>query len=108
MIAHIPQWVVVAFYWIPLALCAVGYTVRTTKEIKHDLNDRRQSDLLPHGYYYPSVTIGTIAGRLLLTVTPLINIAAFVTDLGIDMIGHALDVIGKTLDCPIVSSRRAK
>lgn len=108
MIAHIPQGVVVVFYWIPLALCAVGYTVRTAKEIKHDVNDRRQSDLSPHAYYYPSVTVGTIVGRLLLTAAPLINIAAFVTDLGIDMIGHAFDVISKTLDHPIVSSRRAK
>lgn len=108
MIAHIPQWVVVAFYWIPVALCAVGYTVRTAKEIKRDLNDRRQSDLSPHAYYYPSVTVGTIVGRLLLTVTPLINIAAFVSDLGLGMISRTYELACKAFDRPLVPSRRVK
>ena len=108
MIAHIPQWVVVAFYWIPLILCTVGYTVRTAKEIKHDVNDRRQSDLSPHAYYYPSVTVGTIVGRLLLTAAPLINIAAFVTDLGLDMISRTYELACKAFDHPLVPSRRVK
>ena len=55
-------------YWLPLALCIVGYSFKTWKEYQSEILDREKTD-----YYLPTLKIGTIVGRVILSFVPFAN-----------------------------------
>lgn len=79
-------------YGIFVILCAIGYAVEITRDTRSDVNKRAEysrelaewrelhskDEWKRPQAYRPTVTIGTIFGGLVLTVTPALNIIAFV------------------------------
>jgi len=91
-------------YWLPLVLCAIGYSVRTIKQIQGIKAYRERSGkLTDHVPYVHDLTVGTVLWRVLLTVTPVINILALSFSLLTDMVGQVLSWVGSVLDFKLVS-----
>lgn len=75
-------------YYIPTALCLVGYFIKTCKEFVRDREDRERYDRL---------TYGEIILRLLGSFTPVLNILCVVLDLS--------KYFFKFLSMPVVPSK---
>lgn len=88
-------------YWLPLILCAIGYTGRTWV---HANELRNPSDKWSYKYSNP-ITVGTIIGRILLTVTPCVNVIALVFGLSYDMLGSIFKWVGTVLEFELVKKR---
>lgn len=69
-------------YWIPLVLCAIGYSYRTYVQIQ----DIKRYSKDKHAHYVPDLTVGTIVWRMFLTVTPIVNILSFSFSILEDMV----------------------
>jgi hypothetical protein len=92
----------VGLYWVPLFLCAIGYSVRLIKEVRKDKEDRAECRKGSYNYYHPSVTIGTIVFYALVSIAPGTNLVALVLHIGYDMLASVFEAIGKVLDKPLV------
>lgn len=88
-----------ALYWLPLAFCLVGYTMKCWSDYRHDLAKRAER------FYSPTITVGTIIGRAFLSVTPVANIFAGVFDVAPKVFGDFLSWIGRVFDKPLVKPR---
>jgi len=88
-------------YWIPLVLCAVGYTIRTIKQIQHI----KAYELGENVRYVQDLTVGTVLWRVVLTVTPIVNVLALSFSLGFDMLGWMWKWIENILDIKLVSKK---
>lgn len=64
-------------YWLPMILCVIGYSGRTWVQVKNIRN--RKS-------YVPPLTVGTILGRAICSVTPILNVVCLVFGLSYDML----------------------
>lgn len=91
----------VLLYWVPLIICAVGYTLRTISDYRKD-HVRRNSDQ----HYYPTLTLGTIIGRVLVTFIPVANIGTAAFDVGFDMMRWFFSWIGRVFNQPLVPKRK--
>jgi len=83
-------------YWIPMVLCAYGYTARTFKRYR-DCREKRDA-----GAYFKSDTLGTLIGRTIVTICPIANLFAAIFDLGPRLFGSFFRVIGEVFDQPLV------
>lgn len=93
-------------YWLPVAVCSVGYTIRCFKQYRKEIDMRAAHELSPHNsYYLPRLTIGTLVGRLIVTFVPVANLVATICDVGYEMLRGTLDWIGEALDIPLVPKR---
>lgn len=92
-------------YWFPLGICLVGYTVRLVCLVKKDLANRREA-AVPGNHYFPSVTVGSILGMVLLSFVPLVNLMAAVFDLTPWMLPKVCDWFRDLLDIPLVPRRK--
>lgn len=90
-------------YWLPLVWCLLGYTQRTANDVSRDVVER---DLKPK-FYYPRITVGTVVGRLLVSVVPVANLVALVCDLGPKALMRTIDWFGRVLDFPLVPVRKS-
>jgi hypothetical protein len=88
-------------YWLPLLLCAVGYTIRTIKQIQHI----KAYELGENVRYVQDLTVGTVLWRVVLTVTPIVNVLALSFSLGFDMLGWMWKWIENILDIKLVSKK---
>jgi len=88
-------------YWIPLVLCAVGYTIRTIKQIQHI----KAYELGENVRYVQDLTVGTVLWRVVLTVTPIVNVMALSFSLGFDMLGWMWKWVEGVLDIKLVSKK---
>jgi hypothetical protein len=97
----------ILLYWLPLVICVVGYTLRTVKEFHDDIDKRQEVELsnMQHRGYYPTLTVGHILGRALLTVIPVANLWAGMFDVGYDMLRGFFRWIGRVFDQPLVPKR---
>lgn len=89
-------------YWLPTILCFIGYTGRTWYQIRELKRPKKDS------YDYsrvPRLTVGTIIGRLLLSITPWVNIIALVFGLSYDMVSKVSSWVGKVLSFELVKNR---
>lgn len=86
-------------YWLPLGLCAYGYTARTFKRY------RECCELRDAGKYFKSDTVGTLIGRAFVTLCPVMNLLAGVFDLGPRLFGSFFAFIGRAFDKPLVGSK---
>lgn len=85
-------------YWLPLVLCAVGYSVRTFKQIQL----LKVYHLDKHARYVEDLTIGTVLWRVILTVTPIVNVFALSFSLLSDMLSTVSNWLGSILDFKLV------
>ena len=109
IIEHLPawnSWIALVTYWLPMALCAFGYTMRTVYKTKHDLNERAEAPKRQYGTYIPSVTIGTLVGYVLLTVTPIANLFAAIFDVAPIVFRVFFEWCARVLDVPLVPKRK--
>ena len=90
----------IVLYWVPASLCAYGYTVRTWREYQSDLRDRHKD------YYLPTLTVGVVLGRVLVTITPLLNLWAVVVDVGPQVFRSFFKWIGDILNIPLVPRKK--
>lgn len=89
-VEKVPAWnttIALFFYWIPLVVCAIGYTARTVVQINIDVQSRLEYDNkgTPE-YYRPIVTVGTLFTRLFATITPVVNLLAAIFSVGYDLL----------------------
>lgn len=57
IVSFIPEWnswIALLLYWMPLALCAYGYTMRAILKIRRDLEWRRDEEAGEKQIYYPT------------------------------------------------------
>lgn len=111
-------WIAVGLYWLPLALCAFGYFLRTWRDVQKDKAARFESlrtDPPPGrervGWYapsyHPSVTIGTLLGRGLVSICPIANLCAAIFDVAPELFGKFFEWIGRVFDQPLVPKPKA-
>lgn len=95
-------------YWLPLIGAATIYFFRTVIEIRRDLANKREvfDTTSERTHYYPTVTVGTIVGRILLTVIPVVNLVVFVFDCAPALTKRFFSTISEILDMPIVKPIR--
>lgn len=85
-------------YWLPLALCAVGYISRTYHNYQRDKTER----IRPGAYYTPSDTIGTLIGRGLISIIPVANVCAATFDVAPELFGRFFDKLEIIFSAPLV------
>lgn len=93
-------WLAFFLYWLPLALCLYGYTVRTFRDYRKDVAAREKD------YYHPELTIGLIVGRLVMAVLPIGNLFAAVFNVAPEVFGDFFRWVGKALDIPLVPKKK--
>lgn len=111
----------ILLYWVPLTMCAVGYTVRTFSNISKDVKNRQALedyiDKAPSGspsevglylmngpYYRPTDTLGALMCRVLATVIPIVNLWCALTDVAV--IKKVFTLIASIFDKPLVPKRK--
>lgn len=95
--ANATGWLGLLLYWLPLAVCLIGYVVRTWRNYQKDIKARAADSI-----YTPTDTIGTLIGRALVSVVPVANLWASVFDLGPKIFGRFFKWIGNVFDQPLV------
>ncbi len=108
-------WYVMYFYWLPLILCLIGHSRITIREILQDIKKREEyladQSSSPtrqrYVYYSPSVTLGTIMGRLCLSVTPIVNTLR-AWSLIPEYLGWIIPTFEKIFDIPLVPKPKEK
>lgn len=94
-------WIALGLYWFPLAICSVGYTVRTWRNFRKDRKERETDK-----HYSPTDTVGTLIGRGIVSIVPIANLCAATFDLAPEMLGSFIERIGKIFDQPLVPKKR--
>lgn len=122
-------WMGMLLYWLPLAVCVVGYTLRTSENLQKDYivrekyrnylkrlkeleGDEKETDnfkkscrndsVLYASYYSPTDKIGTLIGRALVTIIPFANLWAGVFDISPRLFKRLIETIEKIFDTPLV------
>lgn len=109
--SHIPAWnglIALIVFWLPLLLCLYGYTIRSLRDFANDRAKRAYAEAQPEpskGYYEPSVTVGTLVGRVLAAVVPIVNLVCAIFDVGPQVFGDFFKWFGKAFDIPLVPKR---
>lgn len=88
-------------YWLPVAFCGVGYTVICWEEYRDDLK-RRDDDK----YFTPTITVGSIVGRAVITAIPVANLCAAIFHVAPRLFGNFIDWLGRVLSIPLVKPRK--
>lgn len=96
-------WIALGLYWLPLAICCVGYVIRTWRNYRKD-RKARDADK----YYSPTDTVGTLIGRGIVSVVPIANLCAAAFDLAPEMLGRFIERIGKIFNQPLVPPKHAQ
>ena len=108
---HTPAWnglIALLLFWLPLLLCLYGYAIRSFRAFANDRAARATAELpasQSNGYYLPSITIGTLVGRVLISVVPIVNLFAAIFDVAPEVFGDFFRWCGKAFDIPLVPKR---
>lgn len=89
-------------YWMPLAMCAYGYTLRTHSDYRKEVARRDK----PGGHYFPELTVGVLVGRAFVTAAPIANLFAAIFDVAPGVFGDFFRWIGRVFDMPLVPKRK--
>jgi len=91
-------------YWVPMTICLIGYTFRTVLDCMRDVDCRERYS---PPIYEPSITVGTVVKRVIVSATPgfnwLIAIFEFFLDRWIPAVEHWLE---RTLCRPLVPPKK--
>lgn len=96
----------ILLYWVPVAMCSIGYTSRTWRNYRKDVKARKKAEETTNGYYAPTDTLGSLIGRGLVTIIPGGNILAATFDVAPTMFGRIFSFIGSVFDQPLVPKRK--
>ena len=96
----------VFLYWSPAALCLYGYTIRTWTQYKSDIAKRLEAEKTEKGYYHPSLRIGDLVCRSIVTLLPIANLWAACFDVFPEVFRKLGEFISRALDQPLVPSRK--
>lgn len=91
----------IILYWLPVLICAFGYTIRTAKNFMKDKAAREKDS-----YYYPTDTIGTLIGRAFVSIIPVANLWAALFDISPQFFGNFFRWIGKVFNQPLVPCKK--
>lgn len=107
------SWMGFGLYWLPLSLCAYGFTLRTWANYQKDVAAREEYtaalDTMENvrvRIYYPTDTIGSLIGRTLVTVLPIANLWAATFDVAPRLFGSFFRWIGQVFNTPLVPKRK--
>lgn len=84
-------------YYLPMVLCLVGYGYQILSRLKKDITGRKTEK-----YYSPDVTIGSVIGKIIVSICPLVNILAFVIDLALDTLALIINKVEAICMQPLV------
>lgn len=86
---------------LPAVLCLVGYFFRTIRKVKEDKARREE-----YGeWYVPEETIGTILGRIIISLIPTANIFALVLDLFQEAFEKIVPFIKRFINIPLIRKK---
>ena len=89
------------FYVVTAVLCLIGYFFRTIRKIKEDKANREQ-----YGEWYaPQETIGTVLGRIIISIIPGLNITALLVDLFDETFEKIIPVIKRFINIPLIRKK---
>lgn len=91
-------WIGIGLYWVPLAFCVFGYTMRTAQNYMKDKEAREKKG----EYYHPTDTVGTLIGRAIVSVVPVANLWAAMFDVAPKVFSRLLDAIERIFSQPLV------
>jgi len=95
----------IILYWIPLLFCFIGYSHRTYINYKNDLRDRELFEKEESRYYKPTDTIGSLVGRGIATVVPVLNLFSALFDVGPMIFDKLFKWISNVFDTPLVPKK---
>lgn len=100
------SWVGFWLYWIPLALCAVYFFIQCAIDYWRDAAARSGNDgpnkTATTTIYLPRLKIGTIVGRAIASICPVVNLWAAIFDAAPFFIGHVGTWLEEMLDIPLI------
>lgn len=111
IIEHLPawnSWIAALLYWLPMALCAYGYTARTSRQIAKDRASRAKAASDERGFYLPSITVGSLVGYAALTVAPIANLFAAIFDVAPDVFHGFIRLCDRVFNVPLVPDRKGE
>jgi len=89
----------ILLYWLPLVLCTYGYAVRTGYDIAKDKRECHKQ------YYTPELRIGTLIGRGIAAIVPVVNLLCAIFDVAPEVFSRFFTWIGEVFNQPIVSKK---
>ncbi len=89
-------------YWIPMALCAIGYTRNCVDEYYEDVKAVSSSD---GKFYSQKLRVGTIVWRICVTLIPVANLFALVFRHLHPMCSMVFEALVDVLSTPIVKKK---
>jgi hypothetical protein len=111
IIEHLPawnSWIALVTNWLPGALCAYGYLLRSIYKIRQDKAKRQEAESGEklNAYYLPGITVGSLVGYFVLTITPIANLFAAIFDVAPGLFRRFFDWCARVLDVPLVPKRK--
>lgn len=93
------SYIALILYWLPLMMCSIGYAMRTASDYKRDLKERHTK------FYSPSLTIGVLVARAIITVTPVANLWTAVIKFASGFFHDIIEAIIKLFNVPLVPKK---
>ena len=92
------------FYWVPLCICIFGFTLRTIFNIQQDKQKKEEYNKLNlNDKFYPKELRIDIFNRILVSIIPVVNILAMITDIFPELFYSTYHKIETWLEQPIIS-----
>jgi hypothetical protein len=88
-------------YWLPLSVCAYGYTIQFWKQYRRELAACTEDN------YRPSLTIGTIIGHTIIVGLPLANLWMAVFNIGPTLFSGFFSLVGQIFNTPLVGPKKS-
>jgi len=94
----------VLLYWLPALICLTLYIFRSAAQYQKDKNSRKESLKEENTYkmYVPTLTIGTLIGRVIVSIIPIANLFALTFDLAPEFLNVFFKWLEKTFNIPLV------
>lgn len=94
------------FYWLPVFICIIGTIIRTVCQYRSDLARRAEAMTADprssRSIYTPTLKVGTIIGRVLGSVIPVVNVCYAVFSLIPEAMGGLFKWLDRTFDFDLV------
>lgn len=89
----------ILLYWIPVLICLVGYLFEFVRDYKADVIASTETR------YDPKLTVGSLLGRLVVSIIPLCNLGLAIFKHAGKIIKNVIQAFADWLDIPFVRHR---
>jgi hypothetical protein len=96
------SWIGIISYWVPVAICLVGYTVRTFVNCGKEYRERMSYAAGDLYRYEPTETVGLILGRMITCFIPIANLGVAVFDFGATYLEMFVKFLDRAFNQPLV------